>query len=291
MPVILSLSSALVYAVAALLIKLAMSRGASSWSVTFYSNLTLGLIFLPLLAFGHSAWHSGEIWWALGSGMLFFAGQIATFRAISSGDVSIATPALASKVVFVALLSLAAGAHPEARLWAAVGLTMAGMLLLNRGPRAARASHPLITLGWSIIAALVFAAADVLVQIGAPRAGFTLFMPVMFGTVALVSLPLLLPHLPRGVEARPRPGAWRWGAAGIALLALQTMPVAVAIGVYGNATAVNVVYGSRGLWSVIIVALVARQFGVSEGTRDKRTLLFRLGGSILILAAVIVVVA
>lgn len=281
----------MVYAVAALFLKLAMSRGANIWAVTFFSNVAMGLVFLPMLFFDREAWSPGHLGWALGAGALFFGGQIATFRALGGGDVSIATPALASKVVFVALLSLTVpGSRPDPDLWLAVGLTMAGMILLNSGPRSKHASRPLITLGWSLLAALAFAAADILVQVGAPRAGFTLFMPVMFGFVALVSFPTLLPRLPKAAAAPTRPGAWRWGTAGIMLLALQATSVAAAIGIYGDAAGVNVVYGSRGLWSVILVALVAKHLGVAEGTRDPRVLFVRLAGSVLILAAVIVVV-
>ncbi len=291
LPLLLPLVSAVVYAVAALFLKLAMSRGANIWAVTFFSNVAMGLVFLPMLLFYRETWSPGHLGWALGAGALFFGGQIATFRALGSGDVSIATPALASKVVFVALLSLSVpGSRPDPDLWLAVGLTMAGMILLNSGPRARHASRPLITLGWSLLAAFSFAAADILVQVGAPRAGFTLFMPVMFGVVALVSVPTLMPRLPRGDAAQTRPGAWRWGAIGIMLLALQATTLATAIGVYGDATGVNVVYGSRGLWSVILVALVAKHLGVAEGTRDPMTLIVRLAGSVLILAAVIVVV-
>jgi len=71
---------------------------------------------------------------------------------------------------------------------------------------------------------------------------------------------------------------------------MQATTLAAAIGIYGDATGVNVVYGSRGLWSVLLVAIVARHLGVAEGTRDPRILFLRLAGSVLILAAVIVVV-
>lgn len=292
LPLLLPLVSAVVYSVATLFIKLAMSRGANSWAVTFFSNVAMGLVFLPMLLFARETWAPEHLIWAVGAGALFFGGQIATFRALAGGDVSIATPALASKVVFVALLSLCLpGSHPDPDLWLAVGLTMAGMLLLNSGPRGRHAARPLPTLAWSLLAASSFAAADILLQVAAPRAGFTLFMPVMFGVVVLVSVPTLMPRLPRGEAARTRRGAWRWGVAGITLLALQAATLTSAIGIYGDAARVNVVYGSRGLWSVLLVAAVAKHLGVAEGTRDKRTLLVRLAGSILILAAVIVIVA
>lgn len=277
----------MLYAAAAILIKLAISRGANTWAVTFFSNLAMGLLFLPLIFFRQETWNPGAAGWAVAAGVLFFAGQIGTFRSLAAGDVSIATPALASKVVFVALLSLALPANrPDADLWLAVALTMGGVILLHRGPRHAR-SHPLVTLAWALMAALCFAATDVLVQVGAPRLGFTLFMPVMFGTVALLSFPLLLPHIPRGRAANP--GAWRWGTAGILLLAVQATGMAGAIGLFGNATGANVVYSSRGLWSLLLLALFARRLGVGESTLGPGTFALRLLGSVLILAAVVLV--
>lgn len=288
-PLLLPLASAALYAAAAILVKLAISRGADTWSVTFFSNLSMGLLFLPLALFGRDTWRMDAVPWGLGAGVLFFAGQIATFRSLSAGDVSIATPALASKVVFVALLSLLVpGNRTDPDLWLAVGMTMGGVLLLHRGPRHA-ASHPLATLGWALMAALVFAAADLLVQVGSPRAGFTLFMPAMFGTVALLSVVTLLPRVLRGGGLRAGRVAWRWGAAGIVLLAVQAAGMAAAIGLSGNATGVNVVYSSRGLWSLLLLALLARRLGVTEGALSPGTFALRAAGSLLILAAVVMV--
>jgi drug/metabolite transporter (DMT)-like permease len=248
----------------------------------------MGLAFMPMLFLGDARWSAAGVPWAIAAGVLFFLGQVGTFRSLHAGDVSIATPALATKVVFVALLSLALPAkNPDPDLWIAVGLTMAGVVLLHQGPRH-HASRPWTTLGWALFAALSFASADILVQQVAARTGITLFLPVMFGTVTLISLPLLVPHLPRAGEARA--GAWRWGSAGIILLAVQATGVVGAIGWSGDATGVNVVYSSRGLWSLVLVAFVAHRLGVAEGTRDPRTLLARLAGGVLILIAVLLVV-
>lgn len=285
---LLPLTSALVYAIAVLFLKLAMSRGASSWAVTYLSNVAMGLAFMPMLFLGDARWSAAGVPWAIAAGVLFFLGQVGTFRSLHAGDVSIATPALATKVVFVALLSLALPAkNPDPDLWIAVGLTMAGVVLLHQGPRH-HASRPWTTLGWALFAALSFASADILVQQMAARTGITLFLPVMFGTVTLISLPLLVPHLPRAGEARA--GAWRWGSAGIILLAVQATGIVGTIGWSGDATGVNVVYSSRGLWSLVLVAFVAHRLGVAEGTRDPRTLLARLAGGVLILIAVLLVV-
>lgn len=283
------MASALLYAVAALCLKIALDRGATTWSVLFFSNLVLGLFFLPLLGAGHAHWKLAAAPWALLAGCLFFLGQIGTFRSLQSGDVSIATPALGSKVVFVALLSLAVpGSHPDPDLWLAVGLTMAGMILLHSGPRHA-ASRPLTTLGWALSAALAYAAADLMVQVGAPLAGFTLFMPVMFGSTALLSLPLLWPHMMIPGRRPPAGGTRLWLAAGVLLLGLQGVVMGTAIGLFGDATGANVVYGSRGLWSLILLALFARTLGIKDSVFDHATLVRRFLGAALVLGAMLLV--
>lgn len=279
----------MLYAAGAIFIKVAISRGVNSWMVTFMSNLAVCLLFLPLLFFGRGTWHPEGLPWAVAAGCMFFAGQIGTFRSLAAGDVSIATPALASKVIFVALLSLGLPSnHPHPDLWLAVALTMIGVILLHRGP-SHHAVHPFATAAWALFAAFAFAATDVVVQAQTPRTGFTLFMPVMFGMVGVLSFPILLPRALRAARIPARIGAWKWAAAGVAILALQCVAVAASIGIFGEATAVNIVYSSRGLWSIVLLAWLARRLGMAEGQLDRKTFRLRLLGSILILAAVVIV--
>lgn len=286
LPLLLPLAAALLYAAAALCVKIALGRGVTTLDILFYSNLVLAAFFLPLAFFGRDHWDATHLPWAVLAGSLFFLGQVGTFRSLQSGDVSIATSALAAKVVFVALLSFfVPGSRPDPDLWLAVFLTMTGMLLLHRGPTTG-ASRPLPTLAWALFAASSFAATDIIVQIGAPAAGFTLFMPVMFGTLAALSLPLLLPARRRRTGRVPAPGAVKWAAAGTLLIGLQAVGMGTTIGLFGDATGANVVYGSRGLWSLLLLALVAHRLGIKDGVRDRSTLLLRVLGSILILAAI-----
>jgi len=106
LPLLLPLAAALLYAMAALCLKIALGRGLTTWSVLFFSNMVMGLFFLPLLLGGTSSWNHAVVPWALPVGTLFFLGQIGTFRSVQSGCVSIETPAFAAKVVVVALFSL-----------------------------------------------------------------------------------------------------------------------------------------------------------------------------------------
>ena len=283
---LLPLASALLYATAAICLKTALGRGVTTWVILFCSNMVMGLFFLPLLLWPGKQWDLGGLLMALAGSGLFFTGQVATFRSLQSGDVSIATPALASKVVFVALLCLLLPDNkPGGNIWIAVALTVCGVVFLHKGPRH-HASRPWATLAWALLAALSFAAADVFIQIGTPKVGFSLFLPVMFGGVAGLSLPLLWPHILNKPQRPTRHGAWTWTAAGVVLLGIQAMSLAAAISLFGDATGINVVYGSRGLWSLLLLAIVARQLGVADSVLDRRTLGLRVLGSALILTAV-----
>jgi hypothetical protein len=114
-------------------------------------------------------------------------------------------------------------------------------------------------------------------------------MPVMFGTVALLSLPLLRPHVLRPGRPSTQARAGRWMTAGVLLLGLQAVGMGTAIGLFGDATSANVVYGSRGLWSLLLLALLAKQLGITDAVFDRRTLALRVAGSFLILGAVALV--
>ena len=64
--------------------------------------------------------------------MLFFAGQVFTLLALSTGDVSVATPVLGVKILLVALLTAVLIGDPiGARLWTAAALSTTAIALLN----------------------------------------------------------------------------------------------------------------------------------------------------------------
>lgn len=283
------LSAAFLYAVAAICVKIALGHGVNMWKITFLSNLAMGSVFLPLALTGHATWNPAELYMAAAAGLLFFGGQVATFRSLASGDVSIATPTLATKVVFVALLSLMVpGSRSGTGLWIAVSLTMLGVVLLQSGARHP-ASHPLPTLLWALLAALCFAVADILVQTGAPRTGLTLFLPVMFVTVALISIPLLFPRVRAKSGTAVQPGAGWWTAIGVSVLGFQAMILGIAIAMFGDAAGANILYGSRGLWSLVLLGLMARHMGLTDSVAHGGTFVLRLIGGLLILSAVFLV--
>jgi hypothetical protein len=64
----------------------------------------------------------------------------------------------------------------------------------------------------------------------------------------------------------------------------------VALSYFGNATAVNIVFSSRGIWSVLIVWRFGALFDNKESFAGKSAMFARLAGSTLLFAAIALVI-
>ena len=83
-------------------------------------------------------------------------------------------------------------------------------------------------------------------------------------------------------EARP------WLLGGALFMALQALFLISTLAVFGDATAVNVVYSARGLWSIAIVWLIGHWFGSHEQHLGTTILRLRLLGAAVMTTAIII---
>ena len=152
---LLPLAAAIVFVVGALLLKRASDLGADVWRTTRIINYTTALVATPLWLLGGTI-PSASLWWQPAvAGILFFAGQVFSLLALSTGDVSVATPVLGVKILLVALLTaLLIGDPIGARLWTAAALSSAAIALLNIG-----GAHPHRRVGTTIVLAALGATA------------------------------------------------------------------------------------------------------------------------------------
>lgn len=277
------LCSALGYAVAALMFKRA-TDGAGPWRVNFYANwLQAALFSLFWLLPAEHAVSLRNVGHAMIAGTLFFIGQVFTFLALSRGDVSVATPVLGAKVMFVALFSAALGSEKiGAPTWAAVILTAVATALLGTGGPHTHRDAVFRSLLYGFSAAAVYALTDIVQQLWIREWGFFHYLPAMFITVALLSL-TLLPLLRDGREVSG--ASWRWMVAGGVTLTVQAAGVTWSIVTIG-ATKTNVFYNSRGLWSVVLVWTIGHWFGNAERLQGRAVMMRRLWASMLLLAAI-----
>lgn len=282
----LPLLAALAFAAGSMVFKRAFAEGAGLAHALVFNNVTLGILFLPLLILDPTPLDWDRIHLPALTAMAFVLGHFLNVVSLRIGDVSVATPLLGSKVVFVALLSRLLFHWPltDAQLLAS-GLTTAGVLVmgladLHRGRRTG------MTIALSLGCAAAFALTDVLIQLWAAGFGTFNFLAILFATLAVLSA-LSLPFLgPSGLRA-PR-AAWKWIIGATCLSAIQAILVTWSIARWRDAAGVNVIYGTRGLWSIALVWWAGRWFGNSERQEaGPRVLSARLLGGTLILAAVV----
>jgi drug/metabolite transporter (DMT)-like permease len=268
-----------------LLIKRSASSGIDVWRTTFLSNLVTAVVFLALLPMGGYPWEWTDLWQPLVVATLFIGGQTLTFLALEAGDVSVATPALGAKTIYVAWFStLILQVSLPWQLWAAALLTFAAIVLLNLGGHPVR--RPGKTILLSLLAAASYALFDVFVQKWSPAWGAGRFLPIVFGFSAALST-MFIPFFRAPLWALPA-SAWPWLAGGVLLMALQSLLLVTGVAVFGDATAINVIYSARGLWSVAAVWLIGHWFANTEQHLGPRIMRLRLAGAALMTTAIVI---
>ena len=160
--------SALLYALSTIFLKRGMKDGASALYSFHVSNLIIGLCYLPLILLEKQSIAWSQIHYPLLTGAAFFIGSWFTFIAIHRGDVSLVTPLMGSKVIFVALFALILAAQPPpttlvfASVLSAVGIAVMGARDF------AHSSHAAFTICFALISSAVFAICDIFVRKWAP---------------------------------------------------------------------------------------------------------------------------
>lgn len=278
--------AALIFATSSLCFKRAFVEGVSPARSLVQTNVALGLIFLPFFQFDSHRFVPAMMGWPMLAGTLFFVGQCCNFAALRFGDVSLVTPIMGSKVVLVALCSRWVFDFPLTRAhWVAAGLTSLGVFVL--GATDLRKGRRLsLSLATALGSSMCFALVDTVIQRGSRDFGSFNSLSVLFATLAVLSA-ALWPWLGRGQPPAPIK-ARGWLIAATGLTAAQGLLITLSIGIWQDATGVNVVYSLRGVWGVALIGMVGPWFGNTERHEaGTRILGVRFIGAGLILLAVV----
>ncbi len=285
----LPLASALLYALASILIKRALKEGATADQAFHISNLLMAITFLPLclLETREVQW---QLWWRpVVTAAFFFVGNLTTILAIHRSDVSLVTPLMGTKVVFVALAVVYLfGQQVSSGLWIAAGLTAIGIFLMGYSDFRKNARGAIGSICTVLCSAVFFAIHDVLVAYWAVSFG-----PMMFLSIEMQLL-LLLSTLWWVIQGRPRLRmpqlSARFGWWGCSLIGIQALLLAFALSFFDDATGINVVFSSRGLWAIALVALLGTRLGNDERQTAGDRFAWRVIGSLLVTIAVVLAV-
>jgi drug/metabolite transporter (DMT)-like permease len=287
------LASSVLFVIGILFAKKAISGGATPWTNTFVSNVALGAAWGTIGA-ARNEWLPLELWpCAALIGAAFVAGQLFTYLAYQMGDVSVATPILGVKVVMVALLlSLLAGETVGANVWWGAVLATAGVATVQAGGSRpdglsrVGARQASLTVVLALMSALALSLFDVGLQVWGRRSGGTAFLTAVFISTGVLSFGFL-PWVDRPRRLREL-DVLNPLLVGSAVMTLQAMSISYALGAYGDAARINIVYALRGLWAVGLAWLLGRKFGGAEASHSRGVMLLRLAGAVLLTLAVVI---
>lgn len=286
---LIPLLCAVIYVVGALTMKRAAELGVGVWRTSFVANWVLFVVFLPVWwVLGGELRPLADYWQPAVSALLFLGGQIFIFMALTRGDVSVTTPVMGSKVILVALCSslLRVGDVPL-KWWIGAGLSAGAVVLLHAGEPHGSRRNVGFTVLLATFSAASYSLSDVLLQKWVPAWGAGSYLPPMFLVMALYSF-ALMPFFQAPLRAIPT-AAWRWVVLGAVLLGINNAGIVLTLGIWGDATAVNIVYSSRGLLSVALVWAIGHWFASGERHLAPRVFHFRLAGAALMVAAIVLV--
>jgi drug/metabolite transporter (DMT)-like permease len=286
------LASSIVFVFGMMFAKKAISGGASPWTNTFLANAWLAVAWAIIGSMQEEVLPVAMWWRAAVTGLAFVAGQLLTYLAFRYGDVSVATPIFGVKVVIVAvLLSVLAREAVEARVWLGAVLATAGVAVVQAGARSPAkthltAGHAALTVFLALLAALALSLFDIGLQTWGRELGAGKFLPAVFVCTGVFSCGLL-PWIDRPAKLG-RLQVIRPLVIGSLLMAMQAMSMSYALGQFGDAARINIVYALRGLWAVALAWLLARTFGGAEARHSMTVMLLRLAGAVLLTLSVFV---
>lgn len=289
MYLLLPLLAAIAFAFGSMVFKRAFLEGAGVVHLAVVNNVILGVLFLPLLAFESQPIPRRDWLLPVLTAVTFALGHLLNVVSLREGDVSLATPLLGAKVIFVALIGwLVFDARLTTGQWLAAALATAGVVTMGftdvRGGNRAG-----LTTTTALGCALAFALTDTMIQAWGPRFGALGYLALVFAGVGMLSL-ALLPYFGR-TSLRAPAAAWKWILLGTALSGVQAIIITGTIAIWQDAAGVNVVYATRGLWSIALVWSIGHWMKNAERqTTGGRRMGQRLAGAVLIVAAVVLTV-
>lgn len=279
------LMAAIIYTLSSLCLKRSSQAGVGPWRTTVVWNAILALMALPFWFFGEIPLSMGALLPSLFISFLFFMGQLFNCFAIYKGDVSVVTPIMGIKVVFVGVLGafLLTDKH-SVTVWIGVILSALAILLM-RGSNHADKKRLLPSIVLGLISAFSFAGFDISMQRYGSTIGFAETVSRIFSFTFLWSL-LLIPLFKSSIQHVSK-NTWGWLIAGGMLHNTQAFILAYVLTIFGHATKVNIVYSSRGFWSIVLVWVVGHWFRNDERNQGRSVFIRRILGSSLLGVALI----
>lgn len=285
---LLPLASAIIFSLGSIVIKRALKEGVTMDQSFHLTNLLLGAMFFPLLFLERSVVEWADFWKPILMGVAFFVGNWLAFFGLKRGDVSLVTPIMGTKVVFVAVgVVLLTGKIPSVPLWIAAFLTAAGIFVMGIADLK-KGRHLHFTVGVTLGSAAVFGLSDVLVSWWAADFGALTFITLAFLSVSFFTSVMWLIQKRPSLKLKSGQKSWTWW--GGVLISLQALAMSIALSFYDDATGINVVYASRGVWAIVLVVALGVTLGNREHKDSGKAFWWRVAGTFILTVAIVIAV-
>jgi len=276
-------AAGLVYAVAAVFSKGALEKGCGIMRLSFMMNQVFVVLFTAVLLGGAMSFDWGQVHLPILTGACFFAGQVFTFAAIRFGDVSLQTPIMGTKAIFVAVIAVVLGLQ-EVSWQLGLSAVLAALAIALLGWSDHKGSRIGLTVTLSLLSAFFFACSDQIVGTFGHDFGKNSFLIIAMVVNALLSFALIpFFNAPlKGVSV----SAWPWVLVASLGMAAQALLLNDTLVSSGQVVVVNIIYSSRGFFSVLIGLLIGLMTVLSLEKMSTRMRIQRLIGAILITLAI-----
>lgn len=290
------LGAAFIYALSTLGYKYVYQGGAKTKNVLLVTNISRAFLVQVLWLFPHETPAWNQIYLPIADGILGFLALWCASASLQWGDASIAAPLLGLKILCVPILSLVLYAVPLPNsIWFAAILSVVGTVVLGMSPSGHVAlQNRVISAVFALAAAVIYSFCDVTSQRWAPAFGREPFIIISGVTMAICSLPFVIPakaamQRTPSVVGIKKGMAWGIIAAALAMNIQSIVYFLVLVHGRDNAAFLNILYGSRLVWTVVLVAAFAGLLGLVEQQAGKWGMTQRLAGSFLIISAIFVI--
>ena len=286
-PLSLALVAGAFYGLSALFSKRALETGAGTFRSLVWSNWAITLAFVPFPFLADRSIEAEALLPGMLLGVIFFFAQMACFLALRRGDASVVTSVIGSKSLFVAFFLVLLGFRESlpGKIWIAALLAAVAVALLSWPSQSHRPALSSVAL--ATFTAASFGLTDALVPHFVKSTHPLNLLFVMVATVGILSVPVI--PFCRGRFMGWRRSADKWLLWGSLLVAGQAILMSIAIGFYNIPTEANIVYASRGLWSILFAVWIGSRIGVSEASAPKPVIVRRVLGAGLLIAGICLV--
>lgn len=288
---IIPLVAAFIYTLSALITKKASESGLGFARLLFLTNVFRLLVALPILFFAPPIFDWSLIWAPCVAGVAAFLGTLFVLAAIRLGAVSIQTPLTGAEVLFVSIFSYFM-LESEVTPALAIGAVLTCLAILTLGLPSLLKGHvtpaPII---YTLISCMLFGYSNVVTAKVASDFGHWSFLSMLSITMFLVNV-VLIPFFKKPLNKTP-PKALKLGYIGAFVFTVAEVMFLMGLAYFGKHESIemNIVFSSRGLWSVFAVYFVGHWFGNKEKESGLFIMGSRLAGTLMFSIAIYLILS